>query len=99
MQDEENAFEAAAREAVDLGNRLADADEESDLWDVADGLLAGAIHYWLYTRQPCADMECEDCEEVRTAGQRLALLQKFIDESARDSEYFHSPNDYGVGRA
>lgn len=99
MHDEDTALEAAAREAVDLGNRLAEADEHSDPRDVADGLISGAVHYWLYSRQPCGDPECEECAGLMTAEQRLALLQAFVEEVARDSEYFHTPEDYGVGHA
>jgi len=84
---------------VELGNRLADADQESHLWDISDGLLAGAIQYWLYTRQPCEDPACEDCAHVRTAEARLKELQRLVDEFARSSEYFHTPTDFGVGHA
>ena len=48
-------FDAAFTKAVDLGNKLAGKDKEADLWDIADGLLAGAVQYWLYSRQPCGD--------------------------------------------
>jgi len=47
------SFDSAFTKAVDLGNKLADKDKDADLWDIADGLLAGAIQYWLYSRQPC----------------------------------------------
>ena len=36
------SFESAFAKAVDLGNKLADKDKDADLWDIADGLLAGA---------------------------------------------------------
>ena len=55
MDQEEGVYDDAAREAVELGNRLADEDQDADIWDIADGLLAGAIQYWLYSRQPCGD--------------------------------------------
>jgi len=42
-----SGFDAAFTDAVDLGNKLADRDREADVWDIADGLLAGAIQYWL----------------------------------------------------
>src|SRR5690606_40334826 len=45
-------------------------DTSADLWDIADGLLAGAIQYWLYTRQPCADPACQDCAPLATAEMR-----------------------------
>ncbi len=44
------SFESAFAKAVDLGNKLADKDKDADLWDIADGLLAGAVQYWLYSR-------------------------------------------------
>jgi hypothetical protein len=99
MDDQDTAYEAAASQAVELANRIADADQESHLWDIADGLLAGAVQYWLYTRQPCTDPECEDCAGLRTAEARLKELQRLVDELARTSEYFHSPTDFGAGRA
>jgi len=99
MQEKENPLDIAARRAVELGNQLANEDQEADMWDVADGLLAGAIHYWLYSRQPCSDPMCEDCSTVSTAEQRMTELRKLCDEFARDSDYFHSPNDINAGRA
>lgn len=99
MNEDASAYEEAAREAVELGNRLADDDTEADLWDIADGLLAGAIQYWLYAHQPCSDPLCEDCAPMSTAEARLAELMRLAEEFARDSEYFHSPTDSNVGRA
>jgi hypothetical protein len=55
MTELADTFDAAFSKAVDLGNRIADKDKDADLWDIADGLLAGAIQYWLYSRQPCGD--------------------------------------------
>lgn len=99
MTQQGKIYDEAAQEAVELGNRLADADQETDVWDVADGLLAGAVHYWLYSRQPCADPRCDDCAAIRFAEQRLAELLRFTEELAKESEYFHSPHDVNVGRA
>lgn len=96
---EDNIYDQLAREAVELGNRTAEADEEAHLWDIADGLLAGAIQYWLFSRQPCDDPQCEDCTPVRTAESRVKMLHDLVDELAVASEYYHSPNDFGVGRA
>jgi hypothetical protein len=84
---------------VELGNRLADEDREADMWDIADGMLAGAIHFWLYTRQPCSDPMCEECAPIGTAEMRMAELMKLLQEFAGESDYFHSPNDSNVGRA
>ena len=99
MNDDADAYGEAAREAGELGNRTADEDTEEDLWDIADGLLAGAIQYWLYAHQPCGDPLCEDCEPMSTAEARLAEMLRLAKEFAADSEYFHSPNDSNVGRA
>ena len=99
MSQDPNAYDDAAMQAVELGNRIADKDQEAHIWDVADGLLAGAIQYWLYSRQPCDDPNCEDCTPIRTAEQRLMELQRLVDDMARSSEYFHTPNDFGAGRA
>lgn len=99
MSQDETPMELAARRIVELGNELAELDQEADLWDIADGLLAGAVHYWLYAHQPCSDPMCEDCAPIASAELRLAELRKLLDEFARDSDYFHSPNDVNVGRA
>jgi hypothetical protein len=99
MSEEETPYDAAAREAVELGNQMADEDSEAHLWDIADGLLAGAIQYWLYARQPCGDPRCDECVDVSTAEQRLAELRRLTDEYAKESEYYHAPTDSNVGRA
>lgn len=97
--DPDEVFDKAFQRAVDLGNRLANDDQGADLWDIADGLLAGAIQYWLYSRQPCGDARCEDCAPISTAERRLVELQRLIKQLAEDSEYYHSPSDINAGRA
>jgi hypothetical protein len=92
-------FDQAAEQAVDLGNRLVEGDEDADRWDVASGLLAGAVHFWLYTRQPCGDLSCESCAEVDTAEKRLRKLIEEMTKSAEESDYYHTPYDANVGRA
>lgn len=99
MQDEATIYDEVAHETVELGNRIAEQQQEADLWDIADGLLAGAVHYWLYSRQPCGDPMCEDCAPIGTAEQRLAELMKLVDEFARTSDYYHTIHDSNVGRA
>lgn len=99
MNDETNVYDEAAGRVVELANRLADADPNADLWDIADGLLAGAVHYWLYSRQPCGEDGCEDCAPLATAELRLKELRQLLEEFARTSEYFHSPTDLDVGHA
>jgi hypothetical protein len=99
MQEQENPFDEAFGQAVDLGNKIADSDEKADLWDIADGLLAGAVQYWLYSRQPCGDARCEECLPISTAEARIDELRRLIDEFAAESQYFHAPTDSNVGRA
>ena len=99
MEEAADTFDSAFSKAVDLGNRLAGKDKEADLWDIADGLLAGAIQYWLYSRQPCGDPRCEDCVPISTADARMAELKRLIDQLAAESEYFHAPTDANAGRA
>lgn len=92
-------FEDAAQRIVELGNRLADTDPDADVWELADGLLAGAVHFWLYARQPCENPSCQDCADVSTAALRLSQLLESTKEFAESSEYYHCPNDRDVGRA
>lgn len=99
MTESDDFIDNAFEQAVQLGNRLADDHPQADLWDIADGLLAGAVQYWLYSRQPCGDPRCEDCAPVSTAEGRYAGLQRLIRQFAEDSEYYHSPKDVNVGRA
>jgi|GEM_PF-4631987 len=39
----EELFESLLEQTVELGNKAAEADPEADLWDIADGLLYGAV--------------------------------------------------------
>jgi hypothetical protein len=96
---EESDFDRAAEEVVALGNRLLQQDEDADQWEISSGLLAGAVQFWLYARQPCGDPSCESCQEVDMAEKRLRKLLEEIDQSAKDSDYYHSMNDVNVGRA
>lgn len=99
MEDETSLFDDAASQVVELANRLAIDNPEADPWDIADGLLAGAIHYWLFSRQPCGDPECEDCMPISTAEGRMSQLGQAVKQFAQDSDYYHSPTDANVGRA
>ena len=86
-------FDEAAKQVVELANRIADENPDLDIWEVADGILAGAVHYWLYSRQPCEDPMCEDCAPVSTSTLRQAELEKAVKLSAEESDYYHSPTD------
>lgn len=99
MNETDDVFDNAFDRAVELGNQIAEQDSEVEVWDVADGMLAGAIQYWLYSRQPCGNPQCEDCAPVSTAEGRMRELTRLVDELARQSEYYHSPSDANVGRA
>lgn len=99
QRDEFDIFDRAADEAVALGNRLVEQHKDADAWDVASGLLAGAVQFWLYSRQPCGDPRCTSCMEVSTAALRIAELLQEVKEHAQESEYYHSPYDRDVGRA
>jgi hypothetical protein len=99
MDETEEVYERIVRESVELGNRIASEEPDADMWDISDGLLAGAIHFWLYARHPCEDPMCEDCAPVATAEMRLQELKNMVDEMARESDYFHSTNDISVGHA
>lgn len=99
MTELADTFDSAFAKAVDLGNRLADKDKDADLWDIADGLLAGALQYWLYSRQPCGDPRCQDCMPISTSEGRMGELKRLVEQLAADSEYFHTPTDANAGRA
>lgn len=99
FKEDDALFERVADQVVALGNQFLDQDAEADPWEIASGLLAGAIHYWLYTRQPCGEPGCEECAELDTAEKRLRLLLAETRRAAEESDYFHSPNDSNVGRA
>ena len=99
MDDNDILFDDAADQVVDLGNQIADANPEGDLWAIADGLIAGAVHFWLYAHQPDDQADEEDMEGLMTASARIDALVGLLRESAIDSEYLHSPNDLDAGRA
>jgi hypothetical protein len=99
MTEIADTFDSAFTKAVDLGNRIADKDKDADLWDIADGLLAGALQYWLYSRQPCGDPRCQDCMPISTAQGRMAELKRLMEQLSSESEYFHTPTDANAGRA
>jgi hypothetical protein len=94
MSEEAHPFDEAFEQAIDLGNQIADDDEKADLWDIADGLLAGALQFWLYSRQPCGDPGCEECLPISTAE-----LRRLIEQFSEESQYFHTPTDANAGRA
>jgi len=98
-EEESPDFDQAAERVVQLGNKLMDQDDDVDDWEIASGLLAGAIQFWLFSHQPCDDPMCEACDEIRTAQQRLKKLMDEARQLAEESDYYHSPRDANVGTA
>jgi hypothetical protein len=96
---EQTIFDESAEQVIELGNRLIEQDSSADVWEVASGLLAGAIQFWLFSRQPCDDPFCEACAEVSTAERRLQKLVEEAKQLAEDSDYYASPHDINVGTA
>lgn len=92
-------FDQAAMMTVEMGNKLLDEDKDAEPWDVASGLLAGAIQFWLFTHQPCADPLCESCADVATAEHRMKMLGDQLREFAEESAYYHAPTDSNAGSA
>jgi len=99
MNQAEGVFDEVFGQVIELGNGAATENRDADVWDIADGILAGAIQYWLFSRQPCGDPRCEDCLAISTAEARMVELQKLIKMFTQESEYYHSPFDVNVGRA
>lgn len=88
-----------ADDVVTYANKVLDENPDSDPWEVASGLLAGIVHFWLYTRQPCADLSCRSCAEVSSPELRLDQLLDETRESATESSYYQTAYDRQVGRA
>ena len=42
-------YDQVAESIVEMGNRMIDEDESVDMWEVASGMLAGAIQFWLFS--------------------------------------------------
>lgn len=99
MKQADEVFDKVFTQIIELGNATTTKNRDADTWDVADGLLAGAIQYWLFSRQPCGDPRCEDCIAICTAEGRMSQMQELIKSFSQESEYYHSPNDVNVGRA
>ena len=97
VNDDQALFDEAADAVVDLGNQFTEDNLDADPWAVADGLIAGAVHYWLYAHQPEQPVPTED--DLLSARERVEELVNLVMQAAEDSEYLHSPQDNDVGRA
>ena len=84
---------------VAFANQLANDYPDTDYWEIADGILSGAVHWWLYANTPCEDPNCADCAGIRNAELRMKTLHELTARMAESSEYYHSPNDDNVAHA
>ena len=48
-------YDQVTETIVEMGNRMLAEDDSADVGEVASGIMAGAVQFWLYSRQPCAD--------------------------------------------
>ena len=92
-------YDQVAESVIDMGNRMMDDDDSVDMWEVASGMLAGAIQFWLFSRQPCEDPFCEACANLSSADLRVLALIEESRRVAEDSDYYSSPNDIQIGTA
>jgi len=84
---------------IELGNRMLDEDDSADVWEVASGILAGAVQFWLYSRQPCKDPFCQACADISNPERRLAALLQETRNHAQESDYYCTANDVTAGTA
>ena len=62
-------------------------------------MLAGAVQFWLYSRQPCEDPFCRACAGICNAERRLQVLLKETHNLAEESDYYSSSKDMFAGTA
>lgn len=99
FQDKTLTYEQVAETIIELGNRMLDEDDSAEVWEVASGMLAGAVQFWLYSRQPCDDPFCQACSDISNAERRLQALLKETHNLAEESDYYVSPQDVLTGTA
>jgi hypothetical protein len=91
-------YDQVAETIVEMGNRMLE-DESADVWEVASGIMAGAVQFWLYSRQPCEDPLCQACADISTPELRLAALLRETRAVGEESDYYCSVNDVTTGTA
>jgi hypothetical protein len=91
-------YDQVAETIVEMGNRILE-DESADVWEVASGIMAGAVQFWLYSRQPCEDPLCQACADISTPERRLAALLRETRTVGEESDYYCSVNDVMTGTA
>jgi hypothetical protein len=101
LQDHETSltYDQVAEKIVELGNMMLEEDESADVWEVASGIMAGAVQFWLYSRQPCEDPFCHACADISSPDRRMAALTREIRSLGEESEYYSSINDVTTGTA
>ncbi len=95
----ELTYDQIAEKGMEMGNRIVEHDESADVWEVASGIMAGAVQFWLYSRQPCEDPFCHACADISTAERRVQALLNEVRLAAEDSDYYCSINDVTTGTA
>jgi len=98
-QKDDLTYDQVAETIVEVANRMLDADESADIWEVASGVMAGAVQFWLYSRQPCKDPFCQACADISTPERRLAALLRETQILAEESDYYTSIHDVTSGSA
>ena len=98
-QKDDLTYDQVAETIVEVANRMLDADESADIWEVASGIMAGAVQFWLYSRQPCKDPFCQACADISTPDRRLEALLRETRIVAEESDYYTSINDVTAGSA
>ena len=92
-------YDQIAETIIELGNRMLAEDESADIMEVASGIMAGAVQFWLYSRQPCKDPFCQTCLDISTAQRRLDALLRETRSLGEESDYYCSVNDVTIGTA
>jgi hypothetical protein len=98
-QQKDLTYDQMEEVIIELGHRVLDEDDSADVWEVASGILAGAVQFWLYSRQPCKDPFCQACVDISNPERRLAALLKESSNLAEESDHFCSANDVTSGTA
>jgi len=97
--DNNLSYEQVAESIIEFGNRMLETDESAEVLEVASGMLAGAVQFWLYSRQPCEDPFCQACVDISNAERRLQVLLKETHNVAEESDYYVSVKDVIAGTA
>ena len=92
-------YEQVAETIIELGNRMLDEDDSAEVMEVASGMLAGAIQFWLYSRQPSEDPFSQVRADISNAELRLQALLKETHNVAEESDYLVSAHDRLTGTA